>query len=113
MLNRVVLIGRLTSDPGLRYTQNGKAVARFTLAVDRQYSDSSGEKKTDFIQIVTWGKQAENCANYLEKGRLVGVEGRLEINSWQGDDGQKKSRAEVVADQVSFLEWGDSNSPRR
>lgn len=106
MLNSVVLIGRLTRDPELRYTGNGNAVANFTIAVDRPYSNASGEKETDFIPIVTWNKTAENCANYLEKGRLVAVEGRIQINSWEDDNGERRSRPEVIADTVTFLEWG-------
>ncbi|HHY34743.1 MAG TPA: single-stranded DNA-binding protein [Firmicutes bacterium] len=102
MLNRIVLVGRLTRDPELRYTPSAKAVASFTLAVDRR-RNQQGEKETDFIDIVTWGRLAETCSNYLSKGRLVAVEGRLQIRSYQTQDGQKRKVAEVVADGVHFL----------
>lgn len=102
MLNRIVLIGRLTRDPELRYTPSAKAVASFTLAVDRR-RNQQGERETDFIDIVTWGRLAETCSNYLSKGRLVAVEGRLQIRSYQTQDGQKRKVAEVVADGVHFL----------
>lgn len=107
MLNKVVLIGRLTRDPELRYTPSGKAVANFTLAVDRPFRSASGEKETDFIPIVTWGKNAENCATYIAKGRLVSVEGRIQISKWENEEGQSRSKAEVVAEHVVFLEWGE------
>ncbi len=102
-MNRIILIGRLTADPELRYTQNGVAVASFTLAVDRPFSSRQGERETDFINIVVWRKQAENCANYLKKGRLAAVEGRLQIRSYETTDGQKRRVAEVVADRVEFI----------
>ena len=104
MLNRIILIGRLTRDPELRYTPNGKAVASFSLAVDRGRTNAQGEKETDFIDIVVWDKQAETCANYLGKGRLVAVEGRLQIRSYETQDGQKRKAAEVVAQNVRFLD---------
>ncbi|NPV69975.1 MAG: single-stranded DNA-binding protein [Firmicutes bacterium] len=104
MLNRIVLVGRLTRDPELRYTPNGKAVAGFSLAVNRRFANQQGERETDFIDIVVWGKQAENVANHLQKGRLVGVDGRLQIRSYETQDGQKRKVAEVVADVVSFLD---------
>ena len=100
MLNRCVLIGRLTKDPDLRYTQNGKAVCTFTLAVDRNYGD---KKQTDFIEIVVWGKMGENCANYLSKGKLAAVDGQLTTRSYEAKDGHKVKVYEVVADQVRFL----------
>ena len=78
MLNRIVLIGRLTQDPELRYTKNGIAVASFTLAVDRRYKNAEGERETDFIDVVVWRQQAENCANYLSKGKLCAVDGSLQ-----------------------------------
>lgn len=108
MLNRIVLIGRLTKDPELRYTPNGKAVAGFTLAVDRAFKSPQGERETDFINIVVWGVQAENCANYLSKGKLAAVDGRLQIRSFDGQDGQKRWITEVVADTVRFLSPKDS-----
>jgi single-strand DNA-binding protein len=103
-MNHIVLIGRLTRDPELRYTPNGVAVANFDLAVDRPTTNQQGERQTDFIRIVVWQKQAEHCANYLKKGRLVGVEGRLQIRSYETQDGQKRRVAEVVAGYVQFLD---------
>ncbi len=107
MLNIVVLIGRLTADPELRYTQAGNAVATFNLAVDRPFKNAQGESETDFIPIVVWGKSAEACANYLAKGRLCAVAGRIQVRSWEDQQGQRRYRAEVVANNVRFLEWGD------
>jgi single-strand DNA-binding protein len=104
MLNRIILIGRLTRDPELKYTPNGKAVATFTLAVDRFRTKSQGERETDFITIVVWEKQAENCANYLGKGSLAAVDGRLQIRSFEGKDGQRRWMTEVVAETVRFLD---------
>lgn len=98
MLNRIVLIGRLTKDPELRYTQSGKAVCTFTLAVDRRF-----EKQTDFINIVVWNKMGETCANYMSKGKLAAVDGELHIRSYETKDGRKATATEVVADQVRFL----------
>lgn len=103
MLNRIVLIGRLTKDPDTRYTPNGKCVTNFTLAVDRPFKNQQGEKEADFIQIVVWGTQAENCANYLSKGKLCAVDGRLQIRSYPTDDGNRRWLTEVVADNVRFL----------
>jgi len=112
MLNQVVLIGRLTQDPELRYTAaNGVPVATFSIAVDRPFTSQQGTKETDFIPIVAWRKQAENCANYLRKGLLVAVSGRLQIRSYEGNDGNKRKVAEVVADQVRFLEWPKDGQP--
>jgi single-strand DNA-binding protein len=105
-VNHIVLIGRLTRDPELRYTPNGVAVTHFTVAVDRRFTNQAGERETDFIPIVTWQKLAENCANHLRKGRLVAVEGRLQIRSYEAQDGQRRRVAEVVAGNVEFLDWG-------
>lgn len=113
MLNKVILIGRLVADPQLRYTQSGIAVTSFTLAVDRPFQSQSGEKDTDFIDIVTWRKQAEVCANHLGKGRLVAVEGRLQIRSYDDQNGIRRKSSEIVADQVRFLDRRDSGSERR
>jgi single-strand DNA-binding protein len=107
-MNHIVLIGRLTRDPELRYTPNGVAVANFDLAVDRPTKNAQGEQETDFIRIIVWQKQAENAANYLKKGRLVGVEGRLQIRGYETRDGQKRKVAEVVASYIQYLEKGDS-----
>lgn len=104
MLNHVVLIGRLVRDPELRYTPNGVAVGTFTLAVDRPYSNQQGERDADFIDIVVWRQLAETCANHLSKGRLVAVAGRLQIRSYETQDGQKRRAAEVVANEVRFLD---------
>lgn len=108
MLNRVILIGRLTQDPELRYTNTGTAVASFTLAVDRTRPNQAGERETDFINIVVWQKQAELCAQYLHKGRLAAVDGRLQIRSYENREGQKVRVAEVVAETVRFLDRGDN-----
>lgn len=100
-MNTVILIGRLTRDPELRYTNSGHAVANFTLAVDRPFSK---EKETDFIPIIVWQKQAENCANYLFKGSQVAVEGRLQVRGYEDKQGNKRSVTEVVASSVQFLD---------
>jgi len=104
-LNRVILIGNLTADPELRYTPSGTARARFSIAINRQYKDASGQLQEDvtFVPIVTWGSQAENCANYLSKGRSVAVEGRLRIDSFENAEGERKKVVEVVASNVQFL----------
>jgi single-strand DNA-binding protein len=104
MLNRIVLIGRLTKDVDLRFTTTGKPTANFTLAVDRPYRNQQGEKEADFIPVVVWNKLAEHCANYIGKGRLVAVDGRLQIRSYEGQDGQRKYITEVVAETVKFLD---------
>ncbi len=103
MLNKVILIGRLTRDPELRYTPSGAAVAKFTLAVDRRQSKDR-EKETDFIDIVVWQKLAETCSNYLGKGRLVAVEGRLQVRSYEDSQGIRRKVAEIVASEVRFLD---------
>lgn len=104
MLNRVILIGRLTRDPELRYVPSGQPVASFTLAVDRPFVNQQGERGTDFIDIVAWRRLAEQVTQHLSKGRLVAVEGRLQIRSYETQDGQKRKAAEVVADAVRFLD---------
>ena len=109
MLNKIVLIGRLTKDPDLRYTPNGTAVCNFSLAVERNFKNQDGERDVDFVNIVVWRKQAENCANYLAKGRLVAVEGSLRQNRWEDEDGNKRSKLEVNANEVQFLDWGDKD----
>lgn len=112
MLNRVVLIGRLTRDPEMRYTSTtGVGVANFTLAVDRAFQSSRGEKETDFIRIVCWDKLAETCNKHLTKGRLVAVEGRLEIRNWETKTGERRQTAEIRADSVQFLDK-PSSAPR-
>lgn len=112
MINRVVLVGRLTKDPDLRYTPSGAAVARFTLAVNRTFSNAQGEREADFINCTVWRKQAENTANFLKKGSLAGVEGRIQTGSYEGQDGKRVYTTEVVADSVQFLEPKSANSDR-
>lgn len=104
MLNRWIGVGRLVKDPDLRYTPNGVAVATFTLAINRQFSNQNGEREADFINIVAWRKTAENAANYLKKGNLAGVDGRLQSRSYENNQGQRVFVTEVVADSVQFLE---------
>lgn len=104
MLNRVILIGRLTKDPELRYTPSGVAVTQFTLAVDRPFTGQGGEREADFITIVTWRQLAETCANYLRKGRLTAVEGRIQVRHYDNNEGRRVYVTEVVADNVRFLE---------
>ena len=103
MVNNVVLVGRLTRDPELRYTPSGAPVARFTLAVDRSARSSNGEKQTDFIRITCWEKQAELVSNYLNKGSLVGIEGAIRVNSVSNPDGTRREFVEVLCRRVSFL----------
>ncbi|MBZ4687749.1 MAG: single-strand DNA-binding protein [Clostridia bacterium] len=110
MLNRVILIGRLTRDPELRYTGSGIPVATFSLAVDRPFTNQQGERDTDFIRIVTWRKLAETCANNLGKGRLVAVEGRLQIRNYEDREGITRQAAEVIAGTVRFLDWPKDKS---
>lgn len=104
MLNVVILIGRLVRDPELRYTPAGVAVSSFTIAVDRPFTNQQGERETDFIDVVAWRRLAETCAQHLQKGRLVAVEGRLQVRSFEGNDGQRRRVAEVVANDVRFLD---------
>jgi single-strand DNA-binding protein len=103
MYNRTILIGRITKDLELRYSPNGIAVVRFTLAVNRRYTQN-GEQEADFIPIVAWRGLAENCANYLRKGSLVGLEGRLQVRSYENQEGRTVWTTEVIADDVRFLE---------
>lgn len=108
LLNRVILIGRLTRDPELRYTPTGVAVTQFTLAVDRPFTNQSNEREADFIPVVTWRQLAETCANYLRKGRLTAVEGRIQVRNYDNNEGKKVYVTEVVADNVRFLESASS-----
>jgi len=115
-LNNVVLIGRLTKDPELRYTATGIPVATFRLAVDKglsrekkQEMEAKGQPTADFISIVVYGKQAENCANYLAKGRLAAIQGRIQSRTYDAMDGSRRYVTEVVANRVEFLEWGESS----
>ncbi len=104
MLNRVILIGRLTKDPELRYTPSGVAVTQFNIAVDRPFTNQQGEREADFINVVTWRQLAENVANYLRKGRLAAVEGRIQVRHYDNNEGKRVYVTEVVADNVRFLE---------
>lgn len=106
MLNKIFIMGRLTRDPELRHTQSGTAVAAFTLAVDRDFKDkATGERTTDFIDVVAWRQTGEFISRYFTKGRMAVVEGRLQMRDWTDKNGNKRRSAEVVADQVYF---GDS-----
>ena len=105
MLNKIFIMGRLTRDPELRRTQSGTAVTSFSLAVDRDFKSQSGEKETDFIDVVAWRSTAEFVAKYFTKGRMAIVEGRLQIRPWTDKDGNNRRSAEVVADNIYF---GDS-----
>ena len=102
-MNKIILLGRLTKDPEVRYTSTSKVVAQFTLAVDRPYSKDK-QREADFIPVVIWGKQAEICGNYLSKGQRVLVEGRLQIRRYDAKDGQKKYVTEVIAEHFEFIE---------
>ena len=104
-LNKVIMIGNLTADPELQYTSSGTARTKFSIAINRQFKDKSGQLQDDvtFVPIVAWGSQAENCANYLSKGRSVAIEGRLRISTFETQDGEKKKMVEVVAQNVQFL----------
>lgn len=100
MLNRIILIGRLTRDPELRYTPAGVAVTQFTLAVDRNFTGQNGEREADFIPVVAWRQLAETCANYLRKGRLTAVEGRIQVRNYENNEGKRVYVTEVIADNV-------------
>ena len=104
MINRAVLVGRLTKDPELRHTANDIPVATFTLAVNRPFSNQSGEREADFIPCVVWRRQAETVERFLSKGSLVGVEGRIQTRSYDDQDGNRRYITELVADSVQFLE---------
>lgn len=109
-MNKVILVGRLTSDPELKLVPgSGKAVTNFTIAVDRRFK-REGQPEADFIPVVVWGKQAEATANYMTKGKQIAVSGRIEIRSYEAKDGTKRYVTEVIADEVQFLEWGNKQS---
>ncbi|ELD8328432.1 single-stranded DNA-binding protein [Listeria innocua] len=110
MMNRVVLVGRLTKDPELRYTPAGVAVTTFTLAVNRTFTNQNGEREADFIQCVVWRKPAENAANFLKKGSLAGVDGRVQTRNYEGNDGKRVYVTEIVAESVQFLESKNNNA---
>lgn len=113
MLNRVVLVGRLTKDPELKTTTSGVAVANFTLAVNRPFSNNQGEKEVDFIPVVVWRKQAENVNQYLRKGSLAGVDGRMQARNYEGQDGRKVYVTEVLAESVQFLDPRGDYQPQQ
>ena len=117
-LNKVLLIGNLTKPPELRYTPSGTAVADMRMAVNRNYTTQTGEKREEacFLNVVVWGKQAESCGEYLDKGSQIFVEGRLQTRDWEGKDGQKRTVTEVVAERVQFMSrtkgpGGGGNAP--
>lgn len=109
MLNRVILVGRITKDPELKKTQSNISVVSFTIAVNRQYSNEQGESQADFIQCVVWRKQAENMQIYVKKGALLGIEGRLQTRNYETPNGETKYITEVLCDSVQFLESRKSN----
>ncbi len=109
-MNKVILLGRLTKDPEVRYTSTGKVVCQFTIAVDRPFANQDGQREADFVLIVIWGKPAETCGNSLTKGQRVLVEGRLQIRSYDGKDGMKRWVTEVIADRFEFIERKEGGS---
>jgi single-strand DNA-binding protein len=115
MYQKTVIIGHLGADPELRYTANGNAVATFRVATSRSWKDDAGEKReeSEWFSVVTWNRLAEICAQYLVKGRLVFVEGRMQTRSWDGDDGVKHYRTELVAENVKFLGGGQRDGDAR
>lgn len=108
MINNVVLVGRLTRDPELKYTGNNIAVASFSLAVNRNFKDANGERETDFINCVIWRQQAENLANWAKKGALIGITGRIQTRSYENQQGQRVYVTEVVAENFQMLESRNS-----
>ena len=111
-MNRVCLVGRLTAKPELRYTNSNLPVTRFSVAVNRTFANAQGQREADFINIVVWRKQAENVCNFLDKGSLVAIEGRIQTGSYDGQDGTKRYTFEVVADSVQFLESKSQSQSR-
>jgi len=109
-MNRVDLVGRLTRDPELRHTTSGRAVCQITLAINRTFTNQSGEREADFITVVVWDKAAENVSKYVTKGRLVSVEGRLQTRNYDDKDGKKVYVTEVIASSVQFLSTGSNNT---
>ncbi len=109
VLNKCQIIGHLGADPEMRYTNNGTAVTTFSVASSRKYQGGDGQQReeTEWFRVVTWNKLAETCSQYLEKGRLVYVEGRMQTRSWEGDDGQKRYTTELIAQEVKFLSGGN------
>lgn len=111
-MNKVFLIGRLVRDPELRYTSSNIPVATFSLAVNRNFTGQNGERETDFINIVVWRKQAENCKNYINQGSQVAIDGRIQTRNYEDQNGQKRYVTEVVADNVQFLDTKASREQR-
>ncbi len=109
MINRVILVGRITKDPELKLTQSNISFVNFTLAVNRQFTDQSGERQADFIQCIVWRRQAENLAQYIRKGALLGVEGRIQTRTYEAENGTRYI-TEVVCDTVQFLENKSENT---
>ena len=112
MLNKIIIMGRLTRDPELRRTQGGTAVTSFTMAVDRDFKSQSGEKETDFIDVVAWRNTGEFAAKCLAKGRMAAVEGRIQVRDWQDKDGNRRKSVEVVADNVYFADSKRDSKPQ-
>lgn len=113
MINNVVLVGRLTRDPDLRYTSSGVAVATFSLAVNRNFTSQNGERETDFINCVIWRKPAETLANYARKGTLIGLTGRIQTRNYENQQGQRVYVTEVVVNEVQFLETKEQMQHRK
>ena len=109
MINRVILTGRLTNNPELKYTTSGNAVATFNLAVNRQFKNQNGEREADFIRCIIWRKSAENLTNFTHKGSLIGVEGRIQTRSYENQQGQRVYVAEVIVDSFALLESRQDN----
>ena len=112
MINNVVLVGRLTKDPELTYTPSGVAKARFTIAVNRSFSNQQGEREADFISCIAWRAQAQNLANFMRKGGLIGVQGRIQTGSYEGQDGKRVYTTDIVADSIQFLESKNAGGGR-
>ena len=112
MINRVILVGRLTKDPEYRQTPNGVSVATFTLAVNRPFTNSQGEREADFINVVVFRRQAENVNNYLSKGSLAGIDGRIQSRNYENNEGHRVFVTEVVADNVQFMDSKGSNQQK-
>ena len=109
MINRTVLVGRLTKDPELKYTPSGVPMTRFTVAVNRAFTNQNGEREADFISCLAWRKLAENLTNYMKKGSLIGVDGRTQTGSFEGQDGKRVFTTDVIADSIQFLEGKSAN----
>ncbi|OEL06874.1 single-stranded DNA-binding protein [Staphylococcus xylosus] len=113
MINRVVLVGRLTKDPEFRTTPSGVSITTFTLAINRTFTNAQGEREADFINCITFRKQAENVNNYLNKGSLAGIDGRIQTRNYENKEGKRVYVTEVVADNVQFLEPKNSNKQNK